>query len=146
MALRRLWDWQTRADRFLRQVNKMPFAFGTHDCSMFATNMVREITGEDVVKAIRGLYKTEQEAKDIIDQLTKGQGLEQLADQIARQFGLEQISVLRAQRCDVVLINVESNPALGIVSMDGRHILVAAARGGVIRYPLKDAIKAWRIG
>lgn len=55
----RLYDWEVRLQRYICTVAREAFAYGKHDCALFAAGGVEALTGEDPAADWRGRYSTE---------------------------------------------------------------------------------------
>jgi hypothetical protein len=127
-------NWPSLLADFLAE--EKPFEWGKRDCSLFAADAVRCITGVDHAKKFRGRYKTAKGAARVI---ARHRGLEGLIN----KTGLEPIPKLMAQRGDVVLIDTPLGEALGVIDLRGE----AAGQGtnGIEHYPLSSVRRAWRV-
>lgn len=113
---------------------KRPFAFGMHDCCLFAADVVLAMTGTDIAAGYRGKYKTERGALQLI---AKGEGLSAMA---SKQLG-KSMPALCAQRGDVVLIS-QGRYSLGICL---GSMLVVPGKEGLVFLPIREAMCAWRV-
>lgn len=52
----RLYDWETRMTAYLARVAREGFAWGRHDCALFAAGAVEALTGIDPAAEWRGRY------------------------------------------------------------------------------------------
>lgn len=52
----RLYNWETRLASYLARVSREGFAWGRHDCALFAAGGVEAVTGVDPAAAWRGRY------------------------------------------------------------------------------------------
>jgi hypothetical protein len=129
-------------DGAIRQAMGRPFAWGRHDCALFACDVVKAMTGVDMAWGLRGEYRTARGAYGLLKRLCGG-GLREFAQLTAARLGKEAVPPLMAQRGDVVLVPVQDGEALGICS--GRHVLVASKEGGLLPIPVSSAVAAWRI-
>lgn len=108
---------------------------------MFACNAVRAITDVDLARGYRNRYRTGKKAEAV---LKEGGGIERIFEKIALAHGLSNVPILFARRGDVVLIRTETGLGLGIVGINGTHIVSAGAVGlGWI--PLRQGLRAWRV-
>jgi cell wall-associated NlpC family hydrolase len=134
VTIQRWQDWPERLDLFIRARERVPFAWGTNDCALFAADAVRAMTGVDVAQWARGKYRTQQGAARL---LTKRGGLAALVDAL-----LPAVPPLTAQRGDVVMFKGANGMQLGVCL--GGQFVVTAERGLVVR-PLTLATMAWRV-
>jgi hypothetical protein len=139
----RAHDWESKLDDFVARSQRLKFAWGIHDCCLFACDAVLCMTGTDLAADFRGKYDSALGAGRCLTEYGGAVGF--LADAIAQQFGIKEVPVLYAQRGDVVLLPSNNDgPALGIVSLDGWNCL-GAGMEGLTRTPLNQCLKAWRI-
>lgn len=99
----RLPDWPERLADLLAERKRTPFAWGSHDCALFAADAVNAITGDDPAKNFRG-YDDEREALRIIH---GAGGMRGLVDLPEKPIGF-------AQRGDVVLALVDGRETFGV--------------------------------
>lgn len=52
----RLYNWETRLALYITRVAREGFAWGRHDCALFAAGGVEAVTGTDPAAAWRGRY------------------------------------------------------------------------------------------
>jgi len=131
----RYHNWPERLHQIVKDKQNIPFARGSQDCCMFAANVVKELTGEDLAADFRGTYNDDKGALKIL--ADKG-GVRAIA---ASKLG-EEINPLNAQRGDVVLINGERGESLTICM--GSYV-VGTGTDGLVQFPLSSAICAWRV-
>lgn len=146
MPLIRVDYWDTRSfHQFLVERARAPFAWGTNDCALFVADGIEAITGVDIAADFRGKYHTEQEAFDLIREITGGETIAAAAAWCAAKFGmLETPTPLYAQRGDMVVLPDEDRLIAGLVHLNGRDI-VAVGENGLKRIPLAAATRAWRV-
>src|SRR5690606_29994477 len=92
-------DWPERLAAFVAARRRTPFAFGTHDCALFAADWIVECTGADPIAPLRGQWTDERSALRI---LQDNGGIEALA---CRYLG-DPIAPLLARRGDIVLVDL----------------------------------------
>lgn len=130
-------DWRLALMRFLDDAARMPMAFGTHDCALFAAEAVRIMTGTDLAARYRGRYSDLREGL----RLLKADGF---ADHVAlARAKLPAIPVADAMPGDLAVIAADPLPALGVVQ--GAAVYVLAVQGGLGLVPLTEAVEAFRV-
>lgn len=139
----RVTNWPKELDKIIIAASRTPFEWGKHDCCLFAADCIKAITGTDPAVDFRGKYADEDGATEVLFYYAGGQ-LPEAADKIARAFGYEEINPRLAQRGDVALCSLPTGETMGVVSLNGRDVLVAA-QFGLLSVPLKQAIKAWKV-
>lgn len=127
-------DWMLRLEAIIAKRQHTRFAYGAHDCCMWACDVVFEITGRDPAVGIRGTYADELGARLIVE---SSGGLSVLA---AQRFGAE-VSPLCAAAGDIGLVPTARGDAL-VVCVGGAWL--GAAPFGLARIPLRGARQAWR--
>jgi hypothetical protein len=145
----RLTDWRPRLQAYLAEVTARPFAYGSHDCALFAAGAVQAMTGEDLARDYRGDY---QSLKGGLKLLVKAGHADHVAVLRAR---FEEIAPAFAAVGDIAVIGPEAAPsaepsrntlgtaALGIFA--GEHIAVLREDG--LGFTPRTAAKlAFRVG
>lgn len=51
-------DWHARLAAYVFDAGRTPFAYGSHDCALFAAGAVEAMTGTDLAAGWRGIYRT----------------------------------------------------------------------------------------
>ena len=131
----KLQDWQTRLETFMRERQKVPFAWGHNDCCTFASDAVMSITGQD--PAPPGL-RSHRTAKQAYRAIKRHGGIAAIAT-IA--MGAP-VPVLSAQVGDVVLVTVGKRDALAICN-GGTALAPSAA--GLVAVGMAQGRMAWRV-
>lgn len=152
--LTRFEDWPRRLDAAIQAAASRPFAWGQHDCCVWACDTVLDFTGCDLMAPLRGRYGDARSAALAMRRYA-GAGLEAVARRLADGHWLEEVPPGFAQRGDVVLaqVNTPEGPnggerradALGLVGINGRDALFAGGIG-LVAMPLRHCRLAWRIG
>lgn len=136
---RRPADWAESMAKFVEQRRDMPFAWGTHDCFLFAADAVNALHGIDFMAPFRGKYSTEQEAEAL---LAAHGGLEQAAAGRMQAVGLPETAPNFAHRHDVALVQNGNQLLLGLVL--GVHVAVTGSDG--LRFVRRSMIRrAWAV-
>ena len=131
-------DWPERLAEAVWAARGRAFAWGRHDCALFAFDCVRAMTGVDHLAAFRGRYRSANGAARVLRSIGGVKTIEELVTGI---FGQPR-PVVAAQRGDVVLIDGDLGPTLG-VCLGAR----AAFSGpdGLVYAPTATARSAWRV-
>lgn len=130
----RLPDAASRLQRLVLQRMAAPFAWGLHDCALWAADAIEAQLGVDPAHALRGRYRTHLGARRLLAPLG---GLAGVAGAV---LGPSLRSPLLACTGDV---GFTSQGALAVCA--GETWLVATAQG-VGHLALTDAVQAWRVG
>lgn len=102
------------------------------------------MTGTDIAAPYRGRYNSRRSAMSAASEIAGAPSIEAVAGKQARAHEMPEIDVLKAGRGDMVLIRRARDFSLGIVSMSGQQIWIAARIGhGPI--PIDRAYRAWRV-
>ncbi len=143
----RRFDWQERMNDAINARRDSPFAWGRHDCALFACDVARAICGVDFAAGLRGHYSSERGAyvalKRFAGPNAKRWGLEAAAEKIAASHGCPEVPPLTARRGDIVLMDSEMGGMLGVCV--GETIAKAGVEIGVDFVPLRAALRAWRV-
>lgn len=137
--MRRLEGWERRLGDVIEAARAKSFGWGAHDCAKFAAECVAAMTGEDLYARFRGLYQNQAEALSCLGPY--GGSVRGVAQYF---FGHGHSNPGHARRGDLALVPTETGPALGIVSLCGRHVC-AAGPAGLSFYPLKTALRFWAV-
>ena len=138
-------DWQERMIKALKLKQSLPFSWGSHDCALFACDIVQAICSVDFALLFRGKYETEKEAHKVLKAFAGG-GLEQVIEKLAKEHDCKEVPILKAQQGDIMLAEVLTP---GDVFRDSLGICVGeriafASKKGLVQLPLSSAKRAWR--
>ena len=137
-AIARREDWPSRLAAALEAARDKPFQWGTHDCALWAADVILAMTGVDVAAAYRGAYTDEASAREAMLRIDGG-GLRAIGN---RAFGPALNNVFMAQRGDVALVEIDGREAAGIVL--GATVAVPGPRGLQFA-PLDSIVAAWAV-
>ena len=128
-------DWPERLFAHIEAARGVPFAFGAHDCCLWAADAVLAMTDADPIEDIRGQWADEVSALRLLKERGGVEAMvtEYLGDPIAPAF---------AQRGDVVLHTMSGRDSLGVCVGDR---FAAVADVGIEYVPMSAALKAWRV-
>lgn len=101
-------DWKARLSAYVDAVRREPFAYGSHDCALFAAGALEAMTGEDPARAFRGTYGTLEEGEARL----RAAGFASCLD-YARSL-LEPVAPVHAQRGDIAVVDIGA-PSFGVV-------------------------------
>lgn len=118
---------------YLERVRAEPFAYGSHDCALFAAGAIQAQTGVDPAEAFRGRYGSLREGLKAL----KAQGYESHVD-LARAV-LKPVDRPFAQTGDIAVLNLDRGPALGVV--DGSRVFFLSD-GGMMHIEFTSPIVA----
>jgi hypothetical protein len=144
MTLKRQKHWSTRTYHdFLMESARIPFAWGKHDCALFAADGIRTITGVDIAANFRGKYSDEAGAMAAIKEIAGGSTVADAAAWCAQKYSLmEWPKPLFAQRGDLVIFQAPTgNLVSGLVHLSGQ--LVAVGEKGLYLFPVSRILRAW---
>ncbi len=135
-------DWPEILAAKLEEMETRNFAWGEHDCGLAVCEIIEAMTGVPVGAEHRGMYHDSRSAFRHLRRVTdRGTTLGEWANCIARRHGWEPISPCRALRGDAVL--AVRPEGLGIIDTAGYPRFVGIR--GLVRRPLSDCARAWRI-
>ena len=129
-------DWQLAFEKCVAENYHTRFEWGTHDCCLWAANLVLAITGHDVAADFRGKYSTAKGAAEI---LAANDGMTALWTKL---LDTEAVSPLFASIGDVVLAEVDGQETMTVCNGD---TLLATGTTGLCTLPISSALKAWKI-
>jgi hypothetical protein len=142
--MRRHADWPQRFQQFLINQREQPFQYGERDCCLFVADAVLAMTGNDLAASFRGKYRTRKEALVLIKDYAGKPSVEAVVEKVMQEHGLQEVLPSYAQRGDIVLVQRAKDYSLGIVDLNGKHV-IAAAKKGYLRLDLSRATRAWRV-
>ena len=139
-------DWPTVLANMVAAAYCEPFAWGTHDCCIWAADVIQAMSENhvDLAASYRGTYSDEAGAAAVISAATGGGDLEDLIESIATANGFLEVTPNKAQRGDLALADTVTGPAAGIIGPDGRTGLFVAL-DGLMLLSLTSIRRTWRI-
>jgi len=126
--------WLARFHALVAQRLRTPFAWGTHDCCLWAADCVRAISGQDPATGLRGSYSDAAGAARLVTQLG---GLHALGSRAGPS-----IRPLMAGVGDVGLVDHDGRQTLAVCIGTG---WLAPAKDGLAVLPLAHALTAWKV-
>lgn len=127
-------DWEVRLAAYLEPLREEPFAWGRHDCCIFAAGAVLAMTGTDAMAEFRGRYSTKRGSAVALGRHGKGS----LAATLDAKF--EGIPVGHAHRGDIVMADGTLGIGMGAFSI---HVGAVGERQGLIRKSRSEWTRAW---
>lgn len=125
---------RVRFDALVAQRMREPFAWGAHDCCLFAADAVLALTGQDHAAGLRGTYTDAMGAVRVLQQLG---GLRAVAGRVGPR-----VAPLGARVGDVGLVAHADRELLAVCVGD---VWLAPGPHGLGATPLGDAICAWSV-
>ena len=104
---RKTEGWQTRLAAYLHEVGREGFAYGAHDCALFAAGAVQAMTGIDLAADWRGRYTSLRGGLRVL----RAAGYADHVALAAAHFP----TVDRPRPGDLAVMQTLEGPALGIV-------------------------------
>lgn len=148
--MQRKAGWEERFAAYLAEAQRTPFAWGRHDCLLFASSDIQALLGYDPAAQWRGEYADEIEALRFLRRylgsdadLSRAIGL--AAERIASEIGAKEQHRAFVKRGDVALVRGEMHETLAVVDDSARR-LAAVTPKGLIRLPLTAGLKFWAVG
>ena len=132
----RLPDWPERLAELVEARRHMHFAWGTHDCGLWAADAVLACTGRDPAADLRGRYTTEAEAEALMG----GDGLYGLIRRMEEARGTALCPPHLAQRGDTALVMLGNQAIMGVVLGDR---VAVPGTDGLVFLPLAAARPPW---
>lgn len=142
--MNRYSDWAERLEAYLFLQSGRKFQYGAFDCCLFVCDAVSVMTGVDPAREFRGQYDSMDSAAALIRKYGQ-RSVAGIAGAVAASFGMREIAMARAGRGDVVLVKRgKAGSSLGLVALDGAHVLVPGA-AGVGKVPRMAGTRAWAV-
>ena len=135
--MRRAEGWEQALVEMTASKLRAPWAWGVHDCVIFAADCIFAMTGEDLAEDFRGRYDNESEAWATLANI----GHKDLGSLVSSR--LPEIEPRDAGRGDVVLMPGEQGDFIAIC--DGRTAVGPKAPRGINHNPMTAATRAWRV-
>ncbi len=141
----RAQDWEQRLHAFIESRRSAPFAWGTHDCCIFAADWVLALTGKDIAADFRGKYHDEASCIALLKGMGYADAGAMMLDQLEAKWKLPVVPPTFAHRGDLIQVQQPSGPALCVVGLNGKHAHGVSGSGLVRLRTYWDATRAWRI-
>lgn len=109
MTPHRLFDWRSRLSAYVAACHPVPFAWGTHDCVLFASGAVEAMTGIDLAANVRGQYADRSGARRVL----RNRDCKSLSDLVAKEF--KEVPQALASDGDIAVFCNADRKMLGIV-------------------------------
>jgi len=136
MAFHRIPTWRTALHETVEAHRRVPFAWGQHDCALFAADCIKAMTGLDLATGFRGSYHSASGAQRAL----KRAGYSDLVSLAANFF--EETTAMMAGAGDIAAFETPDGWALGVVVGERVTVLGPDGLGSLDRL---DAAKAFRI-
>lgn len=140
MSTSRRNNWPALLALFVEEKRATPFDWATNNCAFFACDWLAILIGVDPARPWRPEVDSALTAARVLASLG---GLEAIAAQAFTAHGWPEIPVALARRGDVVAMDAEGGPALGVCL--GASCIFASPTG-LDHRPTLTARRAWRIG
>lgn len=131
----RLPDWKPRLTAYLTASMRRKFAYGVHDCALFAAGAVEAMTGVDHAAEWRG-YRSRSEGMRALRADGYADHLALVADRFT------EVPVAFAQPGDLAEVVGDDGRALGVVQGEAIYVLRPDGMGLV---PLTSGVRAFRV-
>jgi len=135
--VKRREDWPVRLAEALEAARETAFAWGVHDCAIFAFGCVRAMTDADLFAPWRGVYDSALSGAKKV--LVPNGGLAALAGKLLET---ESAPLAFAQRGDLVSVLTVDGPALGVCLGD-RAVFVGPE--GLVFVPMTQCEARWPV-
>lgn len=132
-------NWPRHLTAALEAAMLRPFAWGRHDCCLFAADCVIAMTGDDPMKAFRGKYVDRETALAALKEISGSS----LYNVMRKKFGHPR----PPKRGDIVYQVFEDGPTLGIC--DGVLCWFVGEEGkreGLVSLPTSEIKRGFRCG
>lgn len=134
-------DWERALAAYIAECETRPYAWGEHDCALFAAGAVLAMTGDDPVPEFRGRYTTAAGSARALKRFGAGT-LEATLD-----AKFEQRPIAFARRGDLAFHDGSVGVVMGPFALFVGGIVDEAEheQAGLIRVPRADWQKAWSV-
>lgn len=132
-------DWPARLQAQLASAEARPFVWGEHDCCQWVGACIEACTGANPVAEWAGRCTTDAGAYRILAKHFGGS----LESGWTKLLGAPVVP-LTAMRGDVCLVQIDDQPACGVVDLSGERI-ACLSLDGLEYVPLTAAVAAWRV-
>lgn len=126
--------------------------FGVNDCALFAATWVQMVAGQDPAADVRGIYSTEDEADDLIEQLG---GFEVLVPARLELVGIAPVwfaGGMNARMGDILLGSLPTGHTDGrpdrerdCLAVCNGQVALSPSDGGFAEYRLDRFRGGWRV-
>lgn len=131
-------SWPTMLASFVETRRSQPFAWGSNDCCLFASDWIMLCTGFDPAEKIRGTYSTALGASRILRSLGGVQGV---VTKLGEPLGLQPVNPQMAQRGDLTMQDNGQGSCLGIVL---GQLAAFVGKNGLVFLPYSSAA-CWKV-
>jgi hypothetical protein len=138
MTFARLPGWEERLHALIEERRHRAFAWGSHDCGLFAADAVLGTTGQDFCEGLR-TYKSALGASRVL----QAHGCADVVDLVINRGFPGRQHPLDARRGDIVCAEGGNGMTLGVVC--GVRFAWPAP-DGLMFLPIDKAARAWRVG
>lgn len=111
---------------------------------MFVCDAIREMTGVDPAQEFRNRYASRETAYQLIRETSGKHSVRAIAELVTTRFDMPEAPILMARRGDVVLIKRPTDYSLGILSLNGKEIVVTRAKS-LCTIPISQGLLAWHV-
>lgn len=124
--------WESRLNEKIQSLVSTPFKWGSHDCSIFALSCIDAQYKTDIVKEIKGKYRTEKGAYKLLESYGGYQ-------QFLTDHGFQKVPLNEAKRGDIAFLG--GLTAWSVVVGDS---VIATGEKGLVSFPMSKVIQVWR--
>lgn len=142
MGVRRLPDWPSRLDLFLRENKARRFEYGEWDCCQMAAQAIAAMTGQ-MLDSYEGSYCTWTAALRLAHAKTGEARLRTIVSHVMKRYGFSERPPNFAQRGDLMLVWGDRRHVVGVLDLGG--MIAVLGEGGMARIPRSRAVSSWAI-
>jgi len=128
-------DWLERMMSYVEASEEKEFVWGSCDCCLWVADAVQVMTGTDFADAFRGKYSSRRGAAAALRKYGGGT--------LDESIPLPTVGVAYAQRGDVMLVQTDDGPALGLCM--GELTAVKAKHAGIVYVRSYSCRLAWSV-
>ena len=139
--MKRASNWPTIFAAFIERKRSEPFAWGSNDCCLFASDWVLAATGIDPAQSFRGKYATALGAARF---LKANGGVRGIMREIGEPLGMVRVDATKVQRGDLVIADTGNGESIGICA--GSHATFVGKDGLLFApFDFQRAAHCWRV-
>ena len=144
--MKKILDWEILFHEYLYEIRNKPFEWGKWDCCIASNEILKKITGENLLPKSWKNWKTEEEAFKAIDKLSKGKGLAvAIENAMKKKKGWSSIKPNFVTKGDLVVFkNIDGDGTSVCAVHDGFGVIGISDEGLEIKQNV-EITHAWRL-
>jgi hypothetical protein len=136
----RCTDWKDGLLDEFRRYRNLKYQPGSRDCILFASDVVRAMTGVDLAMGIPGTYTTMAELEWYLKNVAS---IHQIVDRVAEDAGMRRFQGRQGDHGDIALLEGPWNQGVGV--FDDACRVLTFSHAGLTPVPIRIVTHFWRI-